>query len=143
MEEEYFINETINDKYRRNEYVPVSVHIYKRGEKGFIQDSFPWHRVYVQYHIRKGTPVYTVSFIQHSGKDEAAKAFLREEDARRYISALGRAIVQKQGVENVDVHYGAGQKNLLPLLEKLPVNTYVNFRTPSDEFSVTLARSVY
>lgn len=143
MDEEYFIDEKINDQYRRNEYVPVSVNIYKRGEKGFIENSFPWHRVFIDRLIRKGTPVFVVSYIQHSGKDEAARAFLSEKVARDYIAGLARAIAQKQGVEQVDVHYGMGKKNLKTLLEKLPVNTYVNFRTPTDEFSVTFSRAVY
>jgi len=143
MDEEYFVDETVNDKFRRNEYVPVSVNIYKRGDKGFIEKSLPWQRVYIDRLIRKGTPVFVVSYIQHSGVDEGTKAFLNEDVARRYISGLGRAVVEKQKVEEVDVHYNAGKKNLMKLLQNIPVNTYVNFRTPKDEFSVTFSRAVY
>jgi hypothetical protein len=143
MEEEYFVDETVNDRYKRNEYVPVSVKIYKKGEKGFVENSFPWHRVFIDRVVKKGTPIFVVSYIQHSGKDQDARAFLTENAARKYIDGLRRAIQLTQKVENVELHFDMGEKDLKQVLEKLPLNTYVNFRTPTDEFSVTFSRAVY
>ena len=141
MEQEYSITEKVGDE--KQKYVPVSIKIHQFGDKGFVKDNFPWQRFYTHKLIRKGQPVYVVTYIQHSGTDENSKVFFEERDARRYISALARAISMKHNSEKVEVHYDNGVESIHRLLEKLPLNTYVNFRTPTDEYSVTLSKTVY
>ena len=143
MEEEYYLDEKIDDFGPKGKYVPVSGKLHKRGEMGFVENSFPWQRVFVDRFIRKGTPVFVVSYIHHSSKDDAARAFLKESDARKYITALGKAIVQKYGVQEADVHYGQGSVKILDLLLDMPLNTFTNFRTLQDEFSVTFIKTNY
>ena len=143
MEEEYYLDERIDNFGLKGKYVPVSAKLHKRGEIGFVENSFPWQRVFVDRVVRKGTPVFVVSYIQHSSKDEAARAFLKESDARKYITALGKAIVQKYAVQEANVHYGQGSFKILNLLLDMPLNTFTNFRTPQDEFSVTFIKTIY
>ena len=91
--------------------------------------------------MEKGREVFIVTYIQHSGKDYSSNLFLTESEARRYISALGRAIKMRTGADKVEVHFDGGLQRLDAVLD-VPVNTYVNFRTPTDEYSITLAKTV-
>ena len=84
MEEEYYLDERIDNFGLKGKYVPVSAKLHKRGEIGFVENSFPWQRVFVDRVVRKGTPVLVVSYIKHYSKDEAARAFLKESDAQVY-----------------------------------------------------------
>ncbi len=143
MEEEYYIDEKVDERATKGRYVPVSAKLYKRGDKGFVENSFPWQRVYVDRVIKRGTPVFLVTYIQHSSKDEAARAFLKESDARKYLTALAKSIMAKFAVEDADVHYGQGSQKILNLLLDMPTNTFTNFRTPKDEFSVTFLKTTY
>ena len=141
MEQEFSIEEKVGNQ--KAKYVPVSIKVHQHGDKGYVSDTYPWQRFYTDKLIRKGQTVYVVTYIQHSGKDENSKVFFDEKLARRYIDALGRALVMKHNSDKVEVHYNNGVENLHVLLEKLPVNTYVNFRTPTDEYSITLAKTIY
>jgi len=141
MEEKYSITEKVGNEKRK--YVPVSIKIHKRNEKGYNEEAFPWHKLWINKPLKKGETVYVVTYIQHSGSDENAKAFFNEKDVRKYIFALARAISVKNKTDKVEVHYNNGVENLFSVLESIPLNTYVNFRTPTDEYSVTLAKTIY
>ena len=138
MEETYLIRETISDK--KTTYVPVSMKLKK--DSLYVRDEvLPWHKVSTNRYLEKGREVFIVTYIQHSGKDYASNLFLTESEARRYISALGRAIKMRTGADKVEVHFDGGLQRLDAVLD-VPVNTYVNFRTPTDEYSITLAKTV-
>ena len=140
MEEEYTIEEKVYAS--RSKYVPVSMKLHKVGEPGYQRDAFPWHRIWSDRRIPKGKTVYIVTYIQHSGSDDGARLFFEEKDARKYIFALTRAISMNTGVQEVEVHYNNGLEDIFNVTQ-LPVNTYVNFRTPQDEYSITLGKTVY
>jgi len=140
MEEEYSILEKVSDT--KSKYVPVSMKIYKISDSGYNKNSFPWHRLWIDRHVNKGQEVYIVSYIQHSGSDHDSKAFFKESDARKYIDALARAIIYQNKTESVEVHYDQGVEKLQDVL-KMPMDTYINFRTPLEEYSITLAKTIY
>ena len=56
MEREVFIDETIHDERRTNEYVPISVNLYEKGEDGYKDTKFPWFRTSVRG-VKKGIPI--------------------------------------------------------------------------------------
>lgn len=141
MELQYYIDETVDHK--KTTYVPVTVKLFAAGEKEFENKGYPWEYVWFNRVIRKGTPVYLVSYIQHSGHDSDNRLFFSEADARKYIEALGKAVELKDKPDMVEVHYGFGLRPLKSLLSNLPMNTYVNFRTPTQEYSVTLSKTIF
>jgi len=138
----YYVDEKI-DHEKKGKYVPVSIKLVREDKKE-KKDKY-LHQLYspndLDRRIKQGVPVYIVTFIQHTGKDEATKYFFDETDARRYISMLDRVITEKQNVRDVDLHYDSGRQNLHDLLKDIPMNTYTSFKTPKDTFSVTLARA--
>ena len=142
MEVDYRIFETVHDK-SRGPYVRVSTRLVRRGDKEFEEGK--GYQMLSSATPLEGRTVYIVTYFQHlrgdDVKDEATKYFFEEDQARRYLFAIARAIEKQQGVEEVDVHYDSGKKNMFKLLEKLPVNNYTSFRTPEDTFSVTLAKT--
>ena len=147
----YFLDENINirDDRRQGSYVPVTIKIIREGQPGFEQrDEQPLNLLYssedLEYkRLNRDLPVYVVIFLQHTGRiDEATKYFYDEDVARKYIASLNRAISQRYNVENVDVHYKYGMQNLNKLLKDMPLNTFTSFRTPTDTFSITLAKVV-
>ena len=87
------------------------------------------------------SPIYIVTFIQHTGKDEITRYFFNENDARKYIRFLGNAIENRQKATDVGVHFESGKENIHKLLNNMPMNSYTSFKTPKDTFSITLARA--
>ena len=142
MNEQYSIEEKIHEKRRKGVYVPVSMKIYKEGESKFDAHAYPWEKLWIDRKLNRGTPIFIVSFIQHSGVDSDAKAFISESIARKYLRSLAIVLSQKQG-DTVDLHYKGGKSTVYEVLNDIPLDTYVNFRTPNDEFSVTLAKTIY
>ena len=143
MEILYYVDEKINEKGRKGSYVPISAKLYREGESGFVYAE-PYRMLSSQLllneRIKEGIPVYILTYIQHSGKDEQVTYGLDEHEMRRYIDAFRRAIERQQHVEYVDVHYESGKQNLKTLLTNMPMNTYTSFRTPTDTFSFALIK---
>ena len=140
MQEEYSIEEKVHNK--EGKYVPVSIKIHKYNDPKYNENAYPWNKLWIDRPVRKGQVVYVVTYIQHSGEDHGSNAFFKESDARKYIEALGRAISYKNKINSVEVHYNSGLQNLNDVLN-IPVNTYINFRTPLNEYSVTFAKTTY
>ena len=108
MEEEYFLDGKVYVDKRVGMFVKAEGKLYKRGELGFVDRSSPWQRVYVDKIIRKGNTVFIVSYIcknNRDGKDEASRLFLKENDAEKYISFLGKAICSKYNCEEAHLSY--------------------------------------
>ena len=140
MEEEYSITEKVGKENKK--YVSVSIKIHKIGDKGYVRDVFPWHRLWIPYIVKENQEVYVVIYIQHSGEDHSATAFFKESDARKYIKALKTVISNADKTDTAEVHYNNGVESLNEILD-LPLNSYVSFRTPSNEYSITLAKTTY
>ena len=143
MNEQYSINEKVYENKRKGPYVPVSVKIFKEGQLGFDYYAHPWHKLWIDRKLDKGTPVYIVSYIQHSGSDHYASAFLSESVSRKYAISLAKAIGQKQGTDHVELHHNGGVQTIYKVIHELPLNNYVNFRTPTHEYYITLAKTIY
>lgn len=137
---EYSIVEQVFEDQRQGNYVPVHGEIFKRGQLGFSEEE-PWALFEaehdLEYRVANGIPVYIVTYIQHTGKDDGSKYFLSEKEAKSYIKGLARAIYQRENTSKVDVHDKMGEQNLFTVLEELPINNYVSFRTPKNTYSVT------
>lgn len=146
MEEEYFLDAKVNTSKMAGMFVPVSGKLYKRGEVGFVNKSLPWQRVYVDKIIRKGMTVFIVSYITRGSEnytDEASRCFLKENDAERYITALGKVICSKYNCEEVQLHYKQGKATIPNILKNLSANFSVNFNILNHNFSVTFFKIIY
>lgn len=134
---EYYIEDEIGRE--REKYVNVKTRIYKRGEKGFVEDSQKYQRVFLK--VPNQDTVFLVTYIQHDGEDEESRAFFKIEEARKYIKALTTALISRHG-NFVTVHNHKGKMNVYPLLTQIPLDTYTNFKTEDGkEFSLTLSRA--
>ena len=141
MKVSYSINETVHDNRRRGIYVPITVGIAKFGTPEY-QPKRPSDIFNIVEPLRPFETIYLVSYTQGDGDslDEEARYFTSEAEAKHYLIGLARAISLKEGVEEVETHYNGGVKNLVNILENMPVNTYVSFRTPKT-FVITFAKA--
>ena len=140
MEEEYFLDGKVNVGKRVGMFAPASGKLYKRGEIGFVNSSSLWQRVYVDKFIRKGNVVFIVTYICN---DEGSKLFLKETDAEKYITALGKAFCSKYNCEQAHLPNNQGSNTISNILKNLSPNFSVNFRASDLEFSVSFLKLVY
>ena len=146
MEEEYFLDGKVNVSKKVGMFAPASGKLYKRAEVGFVERSSPWQRVYVDKIIRKGNTVFIVSYIcknNRDGKDEASRLFLKENDAEKYITALGKVICSKYNCEEAHLSNNQGKNTIPNILKNLSPNFSVNFRASDLEFSVSFLKIIY
>lgn len=125
MEKEYSIDQTTYHNLRKGIYTPVSVELLNDGGD---KAQFPWERVWIDRQYDRGTPVYIVIF--NSKKESDARAFLNENVARKFLRAFGLAVRQQQG------------DDVSTFLE-IPLNNSVNFKTKTDDFTVTFAETKF
>ena len=143
MEEEYFLDGKVNVGKRVGMFAPASGKLYKKGELGFVNNSSPWQRVYVDKFIRKGTKVFVVTYICKNRNDEGSRLFLKETDAEKYIRCMGEAICSKYNCEQADLPNNQGSNTIPNILKNLSPNFSVNFRASDLEFSVSFLKLVY
>ena len=145
MEEEYFLDGKVNVGKRVGMFAPASGKLFKKGELGFVNNSSPWQRVYVDKIIRKGNVVFIVSYICKNNKDrdEGSRLFLKENDAEKYVSFLGKAFCSRYNCEEVTLYNNQGKNTIPNILKNLSPNFSVNFRTSDHEFCVTFLKIIY
>ena len=148
MEEEYFLDGKVNVGKRVGMFAPASGKLFKKGELGFVNNSSPRQRIYVDKIIRQGNVVFIVSYIckncvNNRDRDEGSRLFLKENDAERYIAALGKAFCSKYNCEEVTLYNNQGKNTIPNILKNLSANFSVNFRTSDHEFCVTFLKIIY
>ena len=142
MKVAYSLEEKVNERNRRGPYVSVTGTLSREGEKGFNPTLPAWQRFETSRNFLPGTTLYLVGYIEHdvNNADEKLQYFTDEETARKYLRGLASAIANRDKNELVDIHYDQGNSSVRELLDEMPPNTYVGFKTPKT-YSVTFIKT--